>query len=179
MQPAAPFSRVGFASFKLRQEVAVAKQIAAIIILALIALSPVCGIAQDKTPGTSATTQEFKIPPEDAKKENPVKPTAASIAEGKHMYATQCAMCHGKDGDGKGDLADDMKLKLKDYRDPDALKGMTDGELFYILNKGKGDMPGQEGRMKPELCWNLINYIRSMSKGKSAPKSEESKPPSL
>lgn len=109
---------------------------------------------------------EFKIPPEEAKRTNPVKPTAASIASGKHIYATQCAMCHGANGDGKGDLAADMKLTLRDWRDPDSLKDMTDGELFYILTKGKGDMPGEEDRMKAEQRWELINYIRSLAKKK-------------
>jgi hypothetical protein len=27
-----------------------------------------------------------------------------------------CAMCHGDEGDGKGDLAVQMKLELKDWR---------------------------------------------------------------
>ena len=113
-----------------------------------------------------APAAEFKIPPEEAKRPNPVKATPASIALGKRVYATQCAMCHGATGDGKGDLAADMKLNLRDYRDPDSLKDMTDGELFYILTKGKGDMPGEEDRMKPEQLWNLINFIRSLAKKK-------------
>jgi mono/diheme cytochrome c family protein len=113
-----------------------------------------------------APAPEFKIPPAEAKRPNPVKPTPASIASGKHTYTTQCAMCHGANGDGKGDLAADMKLNLRDYRDPDSLKDMTDGELFYILTKGKGDMPGEEDRMKPEQLWNLVNFIRSLAKKK-------------
>ncbi len=144
-----------------------AKKFAALASFALLSFSSVLLYSQDKKAKPApAPAPEFKIPPEEAKRENPVKPTPPSIAEGRHSYTTQCAMCHGKDGDGKGDLAVDMKLTMKDYRDPDALKGMTDGELFYILNKGKGDMPSEEGRMKPEQLWNLINYIRSLAKSK-------------
>ena len=146
---------------------------AAISAVGLLAFASLLAPAQEKK-----ATEEFKIPPEEAKRENPVKPTASSLADGKHAFASQCAMCHGKDGDGKGDLAEDMKLKLRDYRDPAAMKDVTDGEMFYILTKGKGDMPGEEDRMKPEQRWNLVNYIRSLSKGKAAPKTEESKPPS-
>ena len=119
---------------------------------------------------------EFKIPPEEAQRQNPVKPTPDSVAEGKRLYGFDCAMCHGKEGDGKGDLAESMGLKLRDYRDPAALKDMTDGELFYILSKGKGKMPGDEGRMKPEQRWHMVNYIRSLAKKESPSKPTEEKP---
>jgi mono/diheme cytochrome c family protein len=113
---------------------------------------------------------EFKMPPEAAKEPNPVKPSAASIAQGKKIYGYDCAMCHGADGDGKGDLAADMKLKLPDYRDLAALKDKTDGELFYIIKNGKGDMPAEGDRAKPDDIWNLVNYIRSLAKKDAAAK---------
>ena len=56
----------------------------------------------------AAATAAFVIPPDIAKQANPVKPTAASIADGKQMYGYDCAMCHGADGSGKSDLAADM-----------------------------------------------------------------------
>jgi mono/diheme cytochrome c family protein len=112
----------------------------------------------------TAAATAFVIPPDIAKQANPVKPTAASIAEGKQMYGYDCAMCHGANGSGKGDLAGEMKLTLKDYRDAAALKDMTDGEMFYIIQKGKGDMTGEGDRQKPEGIWNMVNYIRSLSK---------------
>ena len=107
---------------------------------------------------------EWKIPVEEAQRPNPVKATAGSIVEGKNLFRTQCAMCHGAAGDGKGDLAVELKMKLRDYRDPTALKSFTDGELHYILNKGKGQMPGQEGRMRDAQLWNLVNYLRSLAR---------------
>jgi mono/diheme cytochrome c family protein len=121
-----------------------------------------------------AAAQDWKIPPEAAKKENPVKPTESSVADGKKLYGYQCAMCHGEKGDGKGDLADSMKLTLKDYADPEALKEWTDGMLFYVIEKGKGKMPGQEGRMKDEQVWNMVNYVRSLAK--KAAKEADAKP---
>src|SRR5580704_8007610 len=72
---------------------------------------------------------------------SPVKPSADSIAQGKKVYGYDCAMCHGADGDGKGDLAVDMKLKIRDYRDSAALKSVSDGEMFYVIKNGKGQMP--------------------------------------
>jgi mono/diheme cytochrome c family protein len=107
---------------------------------------------------------------------NPVKPVASSIADGKHLYESQCLMCHGKDGDGKGDLAVDMKLNLRDFRDAATFKESTDGELFYIISKGKGDMPGAADRLSPTQCWNLVNYVRSLSSKTPPAKPKEDKP---
>lgn len=95
---------------------------------------------------------------------NPVKATPSSIALGKKAYGLDCAMCHGKTGAGDGDLAGDMKLQLRDYRDPQSLKSMTDGEIFTIIAKGQGQMGGEEGRMTPAQIWNVVNYVRSLAK---------------
>jgi mono/diheme cytochrome c family protein len=95
---------------------------------------------------------------------NPVKPTPDSLALGKKVYTSDCAMCHGKDGAGAGELAVTMKLNLRDYRDPTSLKDMADGEIYSIIANGKGQMTGEAGRMKPGQIWNVVNYVRSLSK---------------
>ncbi len=122
-------------------------------------------------PQPPAPTAELTIPPEAAQKSNPVKPTPAVLAAAKKTWNIDCAMCHGADGGGKSDLATDMKLNLLDYRDPDALKNMTDGELYWIIEKGKGQMTGEGDRVKSPEIWGLVNYVRSFSKKSTAVKS--------
>jgi cytochrome c5 len=95
---------------------------------------------------------------------NPVKPTPESQAHAKKIWGYDCAMCHGEKGNGKGDVVEAMKLTMKDYTDPAALKDMTDGQLFDIIKNGKGQMPGEGERAKPDDVWNLVILIRSMSK---------------
>lgn len=110
------------------------------------------------------------IPAADAQKKNPVKPTADGLAEAKKLYGYHCAMCHGKDGDGKGDLAAQMKLELNDWRNPSSISKLTDGELFYIITNGRGKMVGGEGdRTKEEVRWNLVNLVRSFGKKSDEP----------
>ncbi len=118
---------------------------------------------QKDQPPAKAPAQEYKIPPEDAAKVNPVKPTAESLAKGKKLYGYDCAMCHGEKGDGKGDMASDMK-NVTDFTKPDALKDRTDGELFYVIRNGKGDMPPEGDRAKNDDIWNMVNYVRSLAK---------------
>jgi len=114
-------------------------------------------------PPAKAPAPEYKIPPEAAAKVNPVKPTSESLAKGKKLYGFDCAMCHGANGDGKGDMASDMK-NVTDFTKPDALKSRTDGELFYVIRNGKGEMPPEGDRAKDDDIWNMVNYIRSLAK---------------
>ena len=127
-----------------------------------------CGIFGCK--GKSAA--ETKIPQEEVDRKNPVESNAASISEGKRLYgATDCALCHGKDGDGKGVLAKDINMNLHDWSKPESLARFSDGELSYLILKGKGRMPAYEGRETTEQVWQIVNYIRSMPMTGAAPKS--------
>jgi mono/diheme cytochrome c family protein len=123
-----------------------------------LGLVPFSFMLQEPAPAPSA------IPPDAAKLANPYKPTPESQAKAKKIYGYDCALCHGANGNGKGDVVADLKLTLKDYTDPAALKDLSDGELFYIINKGKGQMPPEEGRCKPEDLWNMVVLVRSFSK---------------
>ena len=127
--------------------------------LLVVPITPSVSQSQDapKTPHT-----ESKVPPQAANQPNPVKPSPESLAKGKKIYGYDCAVCHGKDGDGKGDMTD-MK-NLPDFTDPATQKNRTDGELYHIIQKGKGDMPPEGDRAKPEDLWNLVNYVRSFTK---------------
>ena len=119
---------------------------------------------KDQPPAKApASHAESKIPPEAAARVNPVKPAEESHAKGKKLYGFDCAMCHGEKGDGKGDMASDMK-NVTDFTNPDALKNRTDGELFYVIRHGKGEMPPEGDRAKDEDIWNMVNYIRSLAK---------------
>jgi len=110
------------------------------------------------------------VPADDAAKKNPVKVTPEGLAEAKKLFGYHCAMCHGENGDGKGDLAESMKLELNDWRNPETISKYTDGALFYIVTNGRGKMVGGEGdRAKEALRWNLVNLVRSFGKKAAEP----------
>ena len=130
-------------------------------------------------PTGAAATPEAPHPKvisaEDKARKNPVKFTETSTDRGKKIFNTQCALCHGPKGDGKGDLATDMKLNIPDFTKPETLKDRTDGELFAIIGAGQDPMPSQAGRMTDTHRWNLVNYLRTLS-GKVPEKSAGNEP---
>ena len=111
----------------------------------------------------AAPPAQSAIPADAAHLVNPVKPTPESQTRVKKMYGYDCAMCHGATGNGKGDIPD-LKPAPKDYTDPATLKDLSDGEIFYILKNGKGQMPPDGGRTKPDDLWNMVVLVRSFAK---------------
>jgi mono/diheme cytochrome c family protein len=119
---------------------------------------------------------EPKMTPEDVAKTNPVAPSPEGLAQARKLYGYNCAMCHGKDGDGKGDLAVELKLELHDWRDASSIEKMTDGELFWIISNGKGKMPGEGDRTAEKVRWNFVNLVRAFGK-KGAGDKPKAEPP--
>jgi len=115
-------------------------------------------------PSNTSNQRPSPIPVEAAKQHNPVKPSPESTARAKKWWTLDCEMCHGKTGDGKGDIAKEMKLTMMDFTNPDTLKDRTDGEVFYIIKNGHNDMPAEGPRVKDEEAWDLVNYVRAFAK---------------
>ncbi len=138
------------------------------LLVLLLVLCPFAAAAQEKqTPPDAATPDLFTIPAEAVHQVNPVKPTPESIAQGKKYYGYDCAMCHGNNGDGKGEVAIAEKLTLSNFSDSATLRNKTDGELFYVIKNGHGHMPPERIRLSPDELWNLVNYIRSLPNTKA------------
>ncbi|AXC15909.1 hypothetical protein ACPOL_6697 [Acidisarcina polymorpha] len=106
----------------------------------------------------------FQVPADLVGKTNPVKPTPEGLAHAKKMWGYDCAICHGPGGEGKGDLTSSMKTPIKNFTDPAALQAMSDGELYYIIKAGKGEMPPEGDRAKPDDLWNMVALVRSYAK---------------
>jgi mono/diheme cytochrome c family protein len=126
-----------------------------------------CGVLlaqQTPTQEKPADTPPTASAASTAKKENPVKATPEVLAAAKKLFGYDCAMCHGADGDGKGELVESMKLKMKDWHDAAALGGISDAEMFDLIVKGKDKMIGEGDRLAPAKVWGLVHYVRSLPK---------------
>jgi mono/diheme cytochrome c family protein len=116
-----------------------------------------------QAPAAPAIPHTFVISPEEAARKNPLRFSEISVERGKKIYETQCAMCHGEKGDGKGEIVADMKINPPDFTKPGVLDKRTDGDLFTIIQVGDATMPGQGKRMTDTVKWELVNYLRSLT----------------
>jgi cytochrome c6 len=80
--------------------------------------------------------------------------------EGKALYKSKCAACHGADGAGS---ATGKKMGAHDFTTAD-VQGMSDAELSTIITNGKNKMPKYGASLKPEDIKGLVAYIRTFKK---------------
>jgi len=113
---------------------------------------------------TLIQNKPWAVPADKAKAANPVKTSAASIADGKALWSTHCASCHGKTGLGDGAKATTLNTAPPDFS-KSAFQGQTDGSIFYKTSEGRGDMTSFKKKITDaDDIWNLVNYMRSLKK---------------
>jgi mono/diheme cytochrome c family protein len=91
--------------------------------------------------------------------------TAASVTEGRKVFATTCIGCHGKAGDGVGGLGE-----VADLRQPHIWEHPV-GDLFWFISHGIEGPDGSLvmpafGTILPEpVRWSLIDYVYALNAG--------------
>lgn len=142
-----------------------------LVLIVVACMLPVAGVAAVQQTHSAKPATQAAVPSQTASVVaganlvNPVKPTKESLATGKEHYGWDCAMCHGADGAGNGSLAKSEKMTVPNFTTPNAFKGMTDGQIFTIIRKGSAKMPPEtKARANDKTVWDLVNYLRSLSK---------------
>ena len=116
------------------------------------------------------TTQ--KAPESYLSKENPLRNEPRHLKKGKvlaHIKAkpVACKQCHGMQGDGKGSMASLLNPKPRNFTCRLTMDGISDGQLFWIIKNGsKGTSMPAYKHLSDKKVWQLIHYIRSLSKSK-------------
>ena len=85
--------------------------------------------------------------------------TGATLVDAAPTFKSKCASCHGADGSGQ--TAAGKSLKVRDLRSADVQK-QSDAELYAIIGKGKGKMPGYEKTLGDAACKDLVAYVRHL-----------------
>ncbi|HEU4402405.1 MAG TPA: cytochrome c [Candidatus Polarisedimenticolia bacterium] len=116
---------------------------------------------QPPPPPKVQPTKSIVVPEAEKNRRNPIPNVPEAIESGRNLFASQCAMCHGVKGDGKGELVERLKLIVPSFADPKVQRQRTDGEWFYILSKGHGEMPAEQ-RLADQNKWEMILYMRTL-----------------
>ena len=95
--------------------------------------------------------------------QNPVTADEASLARGKELFAINCKMCHGDNGQGDGPIAPFLvNYKPANLTSP-LLKALSDGDVFLIITNGVPNrMPALNENLTVRERWDVVNYIRTL-----------------
>jgi glucose/arabinose dehydrogenase/mono/diheme cytochrome c family protein len=106
-----------------------------------------------------AADKPFHDAPASAKAmKNPFDGQPAAVTAGKALYARNCLACHGKSGQGNGNIPSLV--------DGD-LEGVSEGEIFWFITKGDKDNGMPSWAALPEdKRWQIVSYIETMGPGK-------------
>ena len=118
------------------------------------------------TLGAAAQETGWRVPSWADTAVRPFTITKAAVAEGKNIYSTYCAACHGKEGNGKGAPGISFEVQPASFRDRETMK-QKDGTLFWKITKGHGAMPGFASSLTIDQRWKVVVYLREFSKDKN------------
>jgi cytochrome c len=101
---------------------------------------------------------------------NPLKKTPRSLYQGRQLYEKNCAICHGKMGNGDTPQGKALNPPAADFTDNVWKHGATDGEIFHVIS---GGVPGTgmtawKNTLKENDIWKLVNYIKCFPEMKEA-----------
>ncbi|SDB58196.1 quinol:cytochrome c oxidoreductase monoheme cytochrome subunit [Flavobacteriaceae bacterium MAR_2010_188] len=89
---------------------------------------------------------------------NPLDSTDLGNIKTIALYDIYCAVCHGKNGDGKGILVSREKiLGVPAYNDPGRV--LTEGSIYHVIMYGKNAMGSYANQLNEKERWQVVDYV--------------------
>lgn len=117
-----------------------------------------------------AVDKNFHNAPDSAKQmKNPYEGQASAVIAGKTLYARNCLSCHGRSGQGTGNVPSLVDGKLE---------GVPEGEVFWFITTGSKDNGMPPWAFLPEKSrWEIVSYVETMGPGKGGAVGAAVEPP--
>jgi mono/diheme cytochrome c family protein len=88
---------------------------------------------------------------------DPYPPTARNLEEGKALFETYCAVCHGLQGRGDGPIS--SKIPPPPSYHSDRLMQFAPGRIFHVATMGTGKMPSYAAQLSADERWKIVTYV--------------------
>ncbi len=99
---------------------------------------------------------------------NPLQATGQDPKAGERLYRAgevSCATCHGRKGDGKGELAGQFDPRPRNFACAKTVTGIPDGQLFWVIRFGSpGTAMPPHPEFSDEQIWQLVLHLRRLAK---------------
>jgi mono/diheme cytochrome c family protein len=95
---------------------------------------------------------------------NPYRATEQTLEEGKALFETYCAVCHGAQGKGDGPIS--SKIPPPPSYLSDRLMEFAPGRIFHVVTLGTGKMPSYATQLSASERWKIVTYVHTVLQGK-------------
>jgi mono/diheme cytochrome c family protein len=91
---------------------------------------------------------------------NPVGATPQNLGHARELVRINCSACHGQSGHGDGPVAGYFApVRPVDFAS-DRVHNRTDGQLFWIIANGLGNMPAFRDLLPEQDLWTAVLFVR-------------------
>lgn len=80
--------------------------------------------------------------------------------EGKALYGTKCAACHGTNGEGKAAIGKAFGVTMQPLASKD-VQSMSDADLKKVILSGKGKMKPVAG-VSDKQAEDIVAYVKTL-----------------
>ncbi len=104
----------------------------------------------------------------------------AQLQEAERLYLIHCGICHGAKLDGNGPLYNGgngpYAAAPRNLVSDPVVTGMPDGQMFYSITHGKGQMGPYGPQLSTTQRWMIVHYINSKQGDGGAPSATAEQP---
>ncbi len=102
---------------------------------------------------------------------NPLPRTESVLRNGRRDFNTYCSPCHGLLGNGVPSLTAAYGAKPANLV-ADQIRQLPDGEIYYVIMRGKNAMPSYAADLSEDERWSVVNYVRVLQRALNAKDSD-------
>ena len=122
----------------------------------------------DSVPRSGATPRLSFV--QAAQRSNPLANDPHASKRGEQLVRVNCAVCHGPGGSGHPDdvlaryYANNPAAPIAPPAfESQRVRSRTDGQLYWIVAHGLGNMPAFQGLLTADDLWAIVSFVRQQA----------------
>lgn len=92
----------------------------------------------------------------------PIEQDAELLARGEDRFRIFCKTCHGALGDGRSQVAENMKLRKPPSLHEARIREFSPGQLYRVVSEGYGLMPAYADELPYRDRWAVVAFVRAL-----------------
>lgn len=113
------------------------------------------------------TTEDYELAGQNLK--NPLALTQKTLDQGKVLYTSFCAHCHGKKGKGEGSITNAIYGAVPSYSDETpnrrgnrSMKDLKAGHIYHTIMYGLNAMGPHSSLIREQDRWKIVAYVQTL-----------------